>query len=230
VNGDAKLDLVVANNNSNTLSVLLGNGAGSFGVKTDFATGVSPRSVAIGEVNGDNKPDLAIANGGDATVSVLPGNGDGTFGAKVDFCIGSGPASVAIADLDGNGQRDLVVANSGSNTVSVLLNSRTTAVDPAPTTPPPTFVLFAPRPNPTQGSSTFAFALPTAQRVRADVLDLSGRLIARISNDESFAAGTHALTWDGRTSSGAKAANGIYLVRVSAGSYSATRKLIIVAQ
>ena len=89
VNGDGKPDLAVANYGSNTVSVLLGNGAGGFGAKTDFATGTGPHSVAIGDLNGDGKPDLAVANDGSNTVSVLLGNGAGGFGAKTDFATGS---------------------------------------------------------------------------------------------------------------------------------------------
>ncbi len=70
---------------SNTVSVLLGTGAGGFGAKTDFATGAVPASVAIGDLNGDGKPDLAVANFNSNTVSVLLGNGTGGFGAKTDF-------------------------------------------------------------------------------------------------------------------------------------------------
>ena len=79
VNGDGKLDLVVANYTSNTVSVLLGNGDGSFQPQTTYATGSSPYFVAIGDVNGDGKPDLAVADFGTNTVSVLLGNGNGTF-------------------------------------------------------------------------------------------------------------------------------------------------------
>src|SRR6266571_4219326 len=85
LNGDGKLDLVVSNFNANTVSVLLGNGAGGFGAKTDFTTGANPYSVAIGDLNGDGKPDLAVANFSSSTVSVLLGNGAGGFGAKTDF-------------------------------------------------------------------------------------------------------------------------------------------------
>ena len=91
--------------------MLLGNGDGTFGAKTDFATGPVPVSVAIGDLNGDGKPDLAVANCDSNTVSVLLGNGDGTFGAKTDFATGSGPGSVAIGDLNGDGKPDLAVAN-----------------------------------------------------------------------------------------------------------------------
>src|SRR6266850_113157 len=62
VSGDGKPDLVVANFYSNTVSVLLGNGDGSFGAKVDYGTGGGPRSVAIGDVNGDGMPDLVTAN------------------------------------------------------------------------------------------------------------------------------------------------------------------------
>jgi hypothetical protein len=72
-NGDGKLDLASANSgdNTNTLSVLLGNGDGSFQPKSDFATGSYPISVTTGDFNGDGKPDLASANNGNDTLSVL---------------------------------------------------------------------------------------------------------------------------------------------------------------
>jgi hypothetical protein len=137
VNGDGRSDLVVANQSSNTVSVLLGNGAGGFGAKTDFATGSAPTSVAIGDLNGDGRSDLAVANYVSGTVSVLLGNGAGGFGAKTDFATGANPYSVAIGDVNGDGRSDLAVANSGSATVSVLLAlqpTRTTlAVSPNPT-------------------------------------------------------------------------------------------------
>ncbi len=61
MNGDGRPDLAVANGGSNTVSVLLGNGAGGFGAKTDFVTGAGPVSVAIGDVNGDGRPDLVVS-------------------------------------------------------------------------------------------------------------------------------------------------------------------------
>jgi hypothetical protein len=73
VSGDGRPDLAVANYGSNTVSVLLGNGAGGFGAKTDFATGTGPLSVAIGDVSGDGRPELAVTNFDSNTVSVLLG-------------------------------------------------------------------------------------------------------------------------------------------------------------
>jgi hypothetical protein len=125
LNGDGHPDLSTANYPanypSNTVSVLLGNGDGTFGAKTDLWTWNGSTSVAVGDLNGDGKPDLAIP-GSYNVVSMLLGNGDGTFGAGTDFGTGRAPSFVAIGDLNGDGKPDLATANEGSNTVSVLLN------------------------------------------------------------------------------------------------------------
>ncbi len=81
-NGDGKLDLSVANRCSNTVAVLLGNGSGGFGPKTDFPTGEDPYSLTTDDFNGDSKPDLAVTNDFSRTVSVLLGDGSGGFAAK----------------------------------------------------------------------------------------------------------------------------------------------------
>src|SRR5437867_7290500 len=111
LNGDGKPDLAVANESVNTVSVLLGNGAGGFGAKTDFATGTNPLSVAIGDLNGDGKPDLAVANNDPNTVSVLLANGAAGFAPTTDFATGANPYSVAITATNADRKPDLAAAN-----------------------------------------------------------------------------------------------------------------------
>jgi hypothetical protein len=94
-NGDQKLDLAVASYGSG-VSVLLGNGQGSFGVPASFKVGLEPDSVAIGDFNGDQKLDLAVANLADGNVSVLLGTGTGSFGAATNFSAHTAPRSVAV--------------------------------------------------------------------------------------------------------------------------------------
>ncbi|PYM39561.1 MAG: hypothetical protein DME17_00520, partial [Candidatus Rokuibacteriota bacterium] len=129
-NGDTRLDLAVANYGDGTVSVLLGNGDGTFrpAVGSPYPVGGGPWSVAVSDFNGDGKPDLAVATylTDLGTVSVLLGNGDGTFGQAVSYPAGwgpMGPISVAVADFNGDGIQDLAVANFKSTTVSVLLGN-----------------------------------------------------------------------------------------------------------
>jgi FG-GAP-like repeat/Protein of unknown function (DUF1573)/FG-GAP repeat len=126
-NGDGKLDLVVVNNNSNqsgTISILLGNGDGTFQPHVDYPVGIGPYSVAVGDFNRDGKLDLVVANYPSVfTVSVLLGNGDGTFQSQVTYPVGRQPISVAVADLNGDGKLDLAVADFTDGFVSVLLGN-----------------------------------------------------------------------------------------------------------
>ncbi len=129
IDGDGKPDLVVTNDVSNSLSVLLNtssSGSISFASKIDFTTGSDPISVSIGDIDGDGKLDLAIANHSSNSISVLRNTSNSgiiNFAAKVDFTTGSSPYSLCIGDLDGDGKPDLSIANSNSNTVSLLRNT-----------------------------------------------------------------------------------------------------------
>jgi hypothetical protein len=132
VNGDGKVDLIVANLDSNTISVLTNNGNGTFAAKVDYPTGSGPNSVTSADVNVDGKADLVVTNSGSKTVSVLTNNGNGTFAAKVDYATGSNPSRLTSADVNGDGKADLIVTNFDNNTVSVLINTFVT-VSPIPT-------------------------------------------------------------------------------------------------
>jgi subtilase family serine protease len=122
-NNDGNLDLVVANGGDNTLSVLVGNGDGTFKGAVSYPVGSSPTAVAVGDFNGDGKQDVAVANAGSNTVSILLGNGDCTFQASTTFQVGSKPVSLAVGDFNQDVQPDLAVANQGDSDVSILLNN-----------------------------------------------------------------------------------------------------------
>ncbi len=120
-NGDGKPDLAVANAISNDVSILLGNGDGTFGTAASFFSGSSPASIAIADLDNDGKLDLVVANFAGSTVSVLLGNGDGTFKSAVPYPTGQFPSSVVVADFNGDGKPDLAVAASGADAVSIHL-------------------------------------------------------------------------------------------------------------
>jgi hypothetical protein len=129
VNGDGKLDIITGNFAGNSVSmllgsvsVLLGNGNGTFAAQATFETN-RPYSVSLGDLNGDGRLDIITASYSSDTTRVLLGNGNGTFAAEVSFAAGDGPLSVALGDLNGDGRLDITTANSSSGDASVLLNS-----------------------------------------------------------------------------------------------------------
>jgi len=123
-NGDGRVDLAVANEGGGSggnVSVLLGNGDGSFQTHVDYAAGSKPDGVVAADFNGDGTLDLAVANFGSSNVSILLGNGDGSFQSHVDYGVGSQPMSVATGDFNGDGKLDLVLV--GGSLVSILLGN-----------------------------------------------------------------------------------------------------------
>jgi hypothetical protein len=163
VNGDGKLDLVVANgcdrSNCSTggVGVLLGNGDGTFKKAVTYNSGAASvfgSRVAVGDLNGDGKLDLAVATTGvgcgngcpPGLVAVLLGNGNGTFKKAKTYHTGGFDAIgwVAIADVNGDKKPDLVVANycatecsypPKEGSVSVLLGKGDGTFHPAKTYP-----------------------------------------------------------------------------------------------
>ncbi|MCP3902685.1 MAG: DUF11 domain-containing protein [Planctomycetes bacterium] len=123
LDGDLDPDIVVANGNSDDVSVLLNAGDGTLVAAVSYVAGDGPRFVATGDLDGDLDLDLVVANQVSHDVSVLLNVGDGTFAAAVNYGVGNAPYSVAIGDMDGDLDLDLAVANDLSNTVSILLNA-----------------------------------------------------------------------------------------------------------
>lgn len=123
-------DLVVANASSNTVSVLLGNGDGTFAEApaSPFAVGVQPRAVVVTDFNGDGKLDFAVLNSGDNTVSTFQGNGDGTFTpfANSPFQLAAseqGPTAMVTGHFASQGTQDLAIVNQTTNNVAILSGS-----------------------------------------------------------------------------------------------------------
>lgn len=119
-NRDGKLDVVTTNyaTATSTISVFIGNGAGSFATKVDYAANTNPRHIAIGDFNGDKYPDIAVSDYGAAKMSVFINQGNGTFAAKSDFTTGSNPTSIESGDFNRDGNLDLLVFNYTSITAS----------------------------------------------------------------------------------------------------------------
>jgi len=124
-NSDGNLDVAIANQTTNNVSILLGNGSGSFSLASGspFAVGKSPVAIASADLNNDSHPDLVVVNQTDNTASVLLGKGDGTFTAATNspLATGQAPTAVTIADFNGDGIPDIAVTDPQTDSISVYL-------------------------------------------------------------------------------------------------------------
>ena len=148
-NNDGVLDLVVANGKDDTVSILLGNGDGTFTAGAPVPVAGFPFFTAVADFNGDGLADVAVTSADDNTVTILLGNGDGTFHQAAGSPIPGfdyNPAQVIAADFNGDGIPDLAVANytaidqtppedDQKSNVSVLLGKGDGTFTPAPGSP-----------------------------------------------------------------------------------------------
>jgi hypothetical protein len=128
-NNDGIQDLAVANANDNTISILLGNGDGTFTAAPLVSAGITvfPFFIAVADYNHDGNADLAVVNGRDNSVSILLGNGAGGFtpasNSPIYFPNASGPSPIVAADFNGDGNIDVAVANFDTSVVYILLGN-----------------------------------------------------------------------------------------------------------
>jgi len=162
-NDDGRSDLAVVDlgariqgavTNPGGVSVLLGNGDGTFQAAVECAVGIYPNALVAGDFNGDGLIDLAVVDGGGGSggagvllgsgASVLLGNGDGTFQSQVFYPVGGyGPDSIVVGDFNGGGRTDLALADQGDSfrglpdpsEVSVLLGNGDGTFEPEVTYP-----------------------------------------------------------------------------------------------
>jgi hypothetical protein len=124
-NHDGRLDLAVANLNDGTVTIMLGNGDGTFSQGEVCSVGNHPTSVAVADFNLDGKLDLAVTDATDDAVTILLGNGDGTFTPVNNITVHLRPVAVVAADFNGDGKPDLAIADLLSSTVTILLGDGT---------------------------------------------------------------------------------------------------------
>src|SRR5580700_4876051 len=127
LNNDSHPDLVVVNQSDGTVSVLLGNGDGTFTAATNspLATGQSPTAVTVTDFNGDGIPDFAVTDPQTDSVSVFLGVGQGLFAPPFQLPVGSNPTAILSASLSGASLPDVAVTDDppgATGQVTVILS------------------------------------------------------------------------------------------------------------
>ena len=140
VNRDGILDLLVVNEcghtsgcRQGTVSVLLGDGDGTFQAQQSYFVGIFPLEVAVADFNGDNVPDLVldlpcgtdsscVSNGG---VGVLLGNGDGSFQSVVTYAAtGMDTARIGTGFFTNRNTADIIALNYQTSNITVFKGKR----------------------------------------------------------------------------------------------------------
>ncbi|CAF5151400.1 unnamed protein product, partial [Rotaria sp. Silwood1] len=118
------MDLVITNNGTDNIALLVGHGNGTFASPKLYPTGSSSSiSIAIGDLNSDNRSDIAFINNDTSTIGIMLGY-DEFFPIQMTYATDRAPCSVAVGDFNHDTRLDIVVANRDSNTVDILLGYR----------------------------------------------------------------------------------------------------------
>ncbi len=135
LDGDGKTDIVTSNTDDNSIAVLRNVSAGSllaFAPKADYAVGLAPLGISIGDIDGDGKPDVAVVNQNSYNFSLFRNTsvpGTISFADKIDFASSaqefSSPQSISIRDIDGDGKPDIVIAVGSDLQLSFFRNIST---------------------------------------------------------------------------------------------------------
>jgi flagellin-like hook-associated protein FlgL len=126
-NNDGNLDIAIAQFIPDSIGIFMGNGDGTFGARTGYATGAAgnPTSLLTDDINGDGLADIVVTESNSSGVGVFLNRGDGIFGNRTYVATGTGPGYSALGDLTGDGVKDLLTVNSSLTNVAIMVGAST---------------------------------------------------------------------------------------------------------
>jgi hypothetical protein len=232
LDSDTHMDLAVACESADSVSVLLGSGDGSFG--SLFRVGVigGPRGLEVMDLNRDGLPELITANGSTCNLSVI--RADSTteslnYLLEMDLGAAQDPAAVTSCDFNDDDLPDLVSADEGSETVSILMNASGcgTTLVAGPGIDLEHWQQIHALPNPLGHETLFRFSVPERGVCRVAIFDATGRRVRDLL-DKDVERGLQEIRWNGCNNRGERVSAGVYFCRVLGPSYRGVGKLVVI--
>jgi len=242
LNGDGKVDIVVADFANNNIQIFLQGASGSFTAQAPLATsGQHPNGLTVGDLDGDGKPEILAANRDSDSLDVFSLNGTQyqltqTVSLGDGNKAGLGPVEVALLGSKGRGARLLATTHMRSNSLrTVTFELPTPTPDPAAGDSVKTARPFSADttycyPNPVHGGPVkFHFDLIAPTQVDIQVYDVTGTLVFSESLSPSQTmAGENNVDWNLQNQAGSALASGTYVCRISAEGQSVVRKVSVI--
>lgn len=228
VDRDGDQDLVLVGV-GNRINVFLNDGSGALAFSNWYPLGSFTSlgaRILLADLDADGAPEAIFPEVNGISVLVLRNNGAGAFAAPDEYSAGGAPGTTVAADLDGDGDSELVLARTISNQIAIFWNqlSTTTHTPPAGSGAGAQPILSA-WPNPARHESIISYHLAQAGAVRLTLHDASGRLV-RVLVARNESAGSHQVTWSGRSDAGDLVASGRYILALQ-GRSAGTMPLIL---
>lgn len=123
LDGDKFADIIVSNNASSNVSVLLGNGMGGAAPAVNTSLGTNrPDSIWVADLDGDAQPDIVTSNGTNSNMSFLRRSSAIQYTVSA-YATGTTPSGITVADFNKDGFPDIAVTASGSSQAQVYLST-----------------------------------------------------------------------------------------------------------
>jgi parallel beta-helix repeat protein len=227
-NGDNYVDFATANYSGDNITVILNNGDGTYASPVGYTTGTNTRALHGGDFDGDGDIDLTASNNGTNTVAVLLNMGDGTFDSLATYTVGNNPWGIMSADYDLDGALDIACANYNLSNITILYN---TGVGVEENKQPNVALLLEVHPNPFCRTTTIRLGYQTIKNSESpslNIYDISGRLVKQFSLPGDYCLVPAVIPWDGTDNLRRSVPSGVYFLKLQAGDYSATEKLLLI--
>lgn len=118
--GNKDLAIVSAPASTGSLSVLLGQGTGSFNAANNYSLSAGPSAVEAADFNNDGKTDILVAINFGSSIVLFPNLVSGIFGTPSSFIVGSSPFDIAVNDFNLDGKKDVALTRPASNNVYLM--------------------------------------------------------------------------------------------------------------